>query len=139
MIAQRLGPLGKDHPRLVAVIDDRNQHRRILQPDTIAGKSHTRIEDMIADIPSFAILPLGNTLAILQDPPPEVGSGKCHQFSSHRASASSSSAGMIGNTSPPERTENIARPSISITSPSSTRSYMTARDTKASSRPRTRI
>ena len=39
---------------------------------------------------------------------------------------------------PPERTANISTPSTFITSPSATRSYITARETSASSLPRTR-
>src|SRR5690606_35816437 len=55
----------------------------------------------------------------------------------HCDSALSRAADMIGNTLPLERTQNIALPSISISSPISTSSYITGRATSASRRPRT--
>ncbi|QTK80860.1 hypothetical protein AT6N2_C3399 [Agrobacterium tumefaciens] len=133
MLAQGGGALGEDHPRVLAVIDNGNQNRRVLQFDAVAGQHHARIENVIA------IFPLGNALAFLQHPPAEVGGGKTLQRRHcHCESRSSSLAGMTGKTTPPERTANMSTPSTLITSPSATRSYITARDTSASRRPRTR-
>lgn len=135
MFAQSGGALGEDHPRIVAVINNGHQHGGILQPDAVPRENHTRIEGMVA------IFALGHALAFLQHPAAEIASGKSLEARcrhSHCESRSSSLAGITGKTTPPERTANMSIPSTSITSPSATRSYITAREISASSRPRTR-
>ena len=78
--------------------------------------------------------------------PVEIGNpvGNCFCFvgqmiqSAHcAASLSSSSTGMMGNSTPLLRTANIVLPSIQASSPCSTSSYMTERASRASRRPRT--
>ena len=132
MFAQRRSALGEDHPRIVAIVNDRHQHGGVLQPDAVSRQHHARIEDMVA------IFTLGHPLTFLQYPAAEIAGGKTFECCCHCESRSSSLAGITGKITPPERTANISTPSTLITSPSATRSYITARDTSASSLPRTR-
>ncbi|MNL53856.1 hypothetical protein D3C87_1771370 [compost metagenome] len=51
MFAQTCRPLRQDDLRLVSIIDDRHQHRRIAQLEVTRRLNELRIEPMIAVIP----------------------------------------------------------------------------------------
>src|SRR5690606_19941117 len=126
------GALREDQARIVALVHGGNQHGRVLQRHLLHMGDRRRVHPGVA-----ALAP-----AVGCDRP-RLFDGAAAEFcravegETHRISASSSAAGMTGNTAPPERTANISVPSTAIVSPSATMSYMTGRETSASSRPRT--
>lgn len=132
MLAQIRGALGEDDAGVFAVVDDGDEDCGVLQMQGLEIGYDARVQQEVAVIAPGSL-----------DRPPRLLQRAATEFvggvwvTAHRDKASSSAAGMIGKIAPADLTQNISTPSTAMVSPSSTMSYITGRETSASSRPRT--
>ena len=132
--AQRLGALGQQHMSLAAAFDDADQHGRLARRPRAQDLLDVGIEGEIAILGVRRISGAPGARC-------EIGGakrlGRRQHGPAHAIASSSAALSMTGNATPPESTTNIETPSTSRCRPSAITSYMTARVTSASSRPRT--
>ena len=120
VLSQRGRPLRQDHPRLIAVVDHRDQDGGVAQTLLVDAEHHVGVESVIAmgkirwsrsGHLVFGPMPAGTRAEIRRV---EALHGAVHQLW-----RSSSAIAITGKVAPSERMTNMAMPSISASSPCS--------------------